>query len=163
MPTFDPMAPELFTERLHLRPWRPSDAEAHRGLWTERDPRSVRVIDGDGRPTVEDLRRWIADESDRRIESGLGLLPVERLVEADVIGYCGLIVGNASVEEPEIAYEFARRVHGHGYATEAARAVVAAAAVNWSVAAVGDDTSLEHGVLPSARQVGLPQQRPGGP
>lgn len=128
MPTFEPMVPDLFTERLHLRPWRPSDAEAHRVLWTERDPRSVRVIDGDGRPTVEDLRRWIADESGRRIESGIGLLAVERLVEADVIGYCGLIVGNASVEEPEIAYEFARRVHGHGYATEAARAVVAAAA-----------------------------------
>jgi RimJ/RimL family protein N-acetyltransferase len=32
------------------------------------------------------------------------------------------------VEEPEIAYELLRRVHGHGYATEAARAVVATAA-----------------------------------
>jgi len=36
-------------------------------------------------------------------------------------------VGRASVEEPEIAYELFRRVHGHGYATEAARAVLDAA------------------------------------
>lgn len=31
------------------------------------------------------------------------------------------------MDEPEIAYELFRRVHGRGYATEAARAVVGAA------------------------------------
>ena len=56
------------------------------------------------------------------------LLAVERLAGADFIGYCGLIAGQASTEEPEIAYEFARRIHGNGYATEAARVVVAEAA-----------------------------------
>ena len=59
---------------------------------------------------------------------GLGLFAVERLAGADFIGYCGLIVGQASAEEPEIAYEFARRIHGNGYATEAARIVVSEAA-----------------------------------
>jgi RimJ/RimL family protein N-acetyltransferase len=37
-------------------------------------------------------------------------------------------VGRASLEEPEIAYELFERVHGNGYATEAARAVLDAAA-----------------------------------
>ena len=32
------------------------------------------------------------------------------------------------MDEPEIAYELFRRVHGHGYATEAGRAVAGAAA-----------------------------------
>jgi RimJ/RimL family protein N-acetyltransferase len=32
-----------------------------------------------------------------------------------------------SFDEPELAYELLRRAHGHGYATEAARAVVEAA------------------------------------
>jgi GNAT superfamily N-acetyltransferase len=36
-------------------------------------------------------------------------------------------VGNASVDEPEIAYELLQRAHGCGYATEAARAVLEAA------------------------------------
>jgi RimJ/RimL family protein N-acetyltransferase len=45
-----------------------------------------------------------------------------------LIGYCGLLIGDASEEEPEIAYELARRTHGNGYATEAARIVVAEAA-----------------------------------
>jgi len=60
-------------------------------------------------------------------ETGLGFLAITRRVEADVIGYCGLLVGRASFDEPEIAYELLRRVHGQGYATEAARAVLAAA------------------------------------
>ena len=124
MATFESMASELFTDRLHLRPWRRSDAEAHRELWTERDPRSRRLIDADGRPTVEDLR----EQQSAQLDSALTLYAVERCVRADFIGYCGLIVGQASIEEPEIAYELARRAHGHGYATEAARIVVAEAA-----------------------------------
>lgn len=127
MASFKPMASELFTERLHLRPWRVSDAEPHRLLWTERDRRSLRLIDADGRPTVEDFRAHIAEQSvEARPE--LTLYAVERLADADFIGYCGLIVGQASSEEPELAYEFARRIHGNGYATEAARVVVAEAA-----------------------------------
>ena len=61
-------------------------------------------------------------------EPGLGLLPIERREEGDFIGYCGIVVGRASFEEPEIAFELARRAHGRGYATEAAEAVVDAAA-----------------------------------
>lgn len=124
---FLPLPHELITDRLRLRPWAPSDAEAYRSLWAERDPRSVRVIDKDGRPTVEDIRGWLT-ANPIGAEPGLGLLPIERREEGDVIGYCGLIVGRASFEEPEIAFELARRAHGRGYATEAAEAVVDAAA-----------------------------------
>jgi RimJ/RimL family protein N-acetyltransferase len=127
MATFRPMATELFTDRLHLRPWRASDAEPHRRLWTERDPRSLRLIDAEGRPSVHDLREGMAEQSQGSHPS-LRLYAVERLAGGDFIGYCGLIVGQASTEEPEIAYELARRTHGHGYATEAARIVVAEAA-----------------------------------
>lgn len=126
MASFKPMTPELFTDRLHLRPWRASDAEPHRQLWTERDRRALRRIDADGRPTVEDLRERMAEQS-ADAQSGMTLYAVERLADADFIGYCGLIVGQANAAEPEIAYEFARRIHGNGYATEAARIVVAEA------------------------------------
>jgi len=62
-----------------------------------------------------------------REQTGLALLPIFRRGEGDFIGYGGLIVGNASVDEPEIAYELLQRAHGCGYATEAARAVLEAA------------------------------------
>jgi RimJ/RimL family protein N-acetyltransferase len=51
----------------------------------------------------------------------------DRAARHRFIGYCGLTVGQGSPDEPEIAYELAQRAHGHGYATEAARAVVEAA------------------------------------
>ncbi|WP_408612227.1 GNAT family N-acetyltransferase [Glycomyces terrestris] len=109
----------LRTERLVLRPWALSDAEALRDLHAER---------GDGRPTVAEARAVVAGAIAAAEATGIALLPVTRRTEGDVIGYCGLTVGRATVEEPEIAYELFARVHGNGYATEAARAVLAAAA-----------------------------------
>jgi RimJ/RimL family protein N-acetyltransferase len=117
----------LLTARLRLRRWVPSDAEEYRGLWTERDPRAVRRIDAAGHPTVDEIRGWLTTNP-LAAEQGLGLLPIERRDNDEFIGYCGLTVGHASFDEPEIAYELAERAHGHGYATEAARAVVEAAA-----------------------------------
>lgn len=95
----------------------------YRDLWLERDPRSVRVISADGKPTVDDLRGNIRSQLAEAAPTGFCLLAVERRVENDFIGYCGLIRREATVDEPEIAYELLRRAHGRGYATEAARAV----------------------------------------
>ncbi|GAA2813956.1 GNAT family N-acetyltransferase [Kribbella solani] len=118
---------ELETERLRLRPWRPADAAEYRGLWLERDPRALRRIGADGRPTVDEMRGWLI-ENPLSAAPGLGLLPIELRSTGEFLGYCGLTVGQATFDEPEIAYELPRRAHGHGYATEAARAIVEAAA-----------------------------------
>ena len=118
---------ELTTDRLRLRVWRASDAEEYRALWAERDPRALRRIDADGHPTLDEIRGWLVDNP-LAADKGLGLLPIERRDTGEFIGYCGLTVGRGSFDEPEIAYELAQRAHGHGYATEAARAVVEAAA-----------------------------------
>ncbi|TDD14388.1 N-acetyltransferase [Kribbella turkmenica] len=127
MATYEDLPAELTTERLRMRRWLPSDAAEYRGLWIERDPRALRRIDAEGRPTVDDIRGWLAGNP-LAAAPGLGLLPIERRDTGEFIGYCGLTVGQASFDEPELAYELARRAHGHGYATEAARAVVEAAA-----------------------------------
>ena len=117
----------MSTERLRLRRWVAADAEEYRGVWLERDPRALRRVDAEGRPTVEEIRGWLVGNP-LAAAPGLGLLPIERRDTGEFVGYCGLTVGQASYDEPEIAYELARRAHGHGYATEAARAVVEAAA-----------------------------------
>lgn len=113
-----PMRMHLETVRLTLRPWAASDAHDYQALVAER---------GKEPPTVDGVRERIATQLDATARSGIALLPVCRRVEGDVIGYCGLIVGRASLDEPEIAYELFRRAHGRGYATEAARAVLDAA------------------------------------
>lgn len=117
----------LETERLRLRPWRVEDASFHRRLWAERDPRvpAHRRLTPDGRPTVADLEEWL-----RRHEPlpSPGLLVVERRGAGEAIGYCGLVENSVGrPEEPELAYEFLKRSWHHGYATEAAGAVIAEA------------------------------------
>jgi RimJ/RimL family protein N-acetyltransferase len=118
MPPFAPMSFHLETERLILRPWVDSDADELRALHAER---------GGETPTIEEMREIIAGGLARSAATGIALLPIQRRAEGDFIGYCGLTVGRASLDEPEIAYELFERVHGNGYATEAARAVLDAA------------------------------------
>ena len=101
-----------------MQPWAASDADGLRALHAER---------GGGTPTLEQTRELIADGLTNAAETGIALLPIRRRAEGDFIGYCGLTVGRATIDEPEIAYELFKRVHGNGYATEAARAVLDAA------------------------------------
>lgn len=119
-----PFPQHLLTPRLLMRPWQLSDSASVRALWAERDPRSRRVIDADARPTVNEMRTRIQDQLDESTRTGLSLLAIERRVEGDFIGYCGLNVGEGTVVEPEIAFELCRAAHGNGYATEAAQAVL---------------------------------------
>ncbi|MFF1634703.1 GNAT family N-acetyltransferase [Leifsonia sp. NPDC058248] len=114
----------LATDRLLLRPWRVSDAVVQHELWTERDPRVPphRRIGPDGHPTVHDIEEWI--RHDVRSAS-VGLLAAERKASGEVIGYCGLIPnGHGQDGEPELAFEFLRKVWRQGYATEASWAVL---------------------------------------
>ncbi|MFJ7195281.1 MULTISPECIES: GNAT family N-acetyltransferase [unclassified Streptomyces] len=115
---YPPMSLQLETARLTLRPWTDSDIDAHRELVAER---------GGGMPSIQHNRQMIEDERAASVRTGIALLPVVRRDAGDFIGYCGLTVGRASVDEPEIAYELFRRAHGQGYATEAASAVLDAA------------------------------------
>ncbi|MFE3907349.1 GNAT family N-acetyltransferase [Streptomyces sp. NPDC059153] len=118
MTTYETMSFHLETERLILRPWAESDAAEFCALLSER---------GKGTPTVEHIRTSIAELLTATATTGIALLPIQRRDEGDFIGYCGLIIGRSTVEEPEIAYELFQRVHGRGYATEAASAVLDAA------------------------------------
>lgn len=119
MTTYETMSFHLETERLILRPWADSDAAELRDLRSER---------GEGTSTLQYTQELIAKLLTATETTGIALLPIQRREEGDFIGYCGLIIGRSTLEAPEIAYELFQRVHGHGYATEAARAVLDAAA-----------------------------------
>ncbi|NGO78472.1 GNAT family N-acetyltransferase [Streptomyces sp. YC504] len=138
MTTYETMPYHLETERLLLRPWHASDAAELRDLVAER---------GKGKLTVESVRDDIAEMLTATETNGIALLPIQRRKEGDFIGYCGLIIGRSTLEEPEIAYELFQRAHGNGYATEAARAVLDAAAATgrkrlWSTIGTWNTPSL---------------------
>jgi len=113
------MSLHLETTRLTMQPWLESDAEYLRALHAER---------GSGTPSIEHVQAIIAKQLAATATTGIALLPIRRRDEGDFIGYCGLIIGRASLAEPEIAYELFRHSHGRGYATEAAGAILDAAA-----------------------------------
>jgi RimJ/RimL family protein N-acetyltransferase len=113
------MAFSLETERLSLRLRVREDAVWNLELLGEHEGGTTR--------TLAEAEQRLVDQNAQARETGIGFLAITRRVEGDVIGYCGLLVGRASFDEPEIAYELLRRYHGHGYATEAARAVLDAA------------------------------------
>ncbi|MBL1077121.1 GNAT family N-acetyltransferase [Nocardia sp. 2] len=100
MAAYSDFPASLSTPRLRLRRWCPSDAEAYRALWAERDVRALRRIDADGRPTVEEVREWlVANPLDA--DPGLGLLPIALRDTGEFIGYCGLIVDRSGRVDPD--------------------------------------------------------------
>lgn len=113
------------TERLWLGPWQLSDLDDYGAMVAERDPRTAAAPRGDG-PSHDELRASIERQQGARAATGMCLYVVR--VDGAFAGYCGLLVGKSTREEPEIGYELLRRRHGRGYATEAAAAVVAMAA-----------------------------------
>ncbi len=115
---FSSMNFEIITERLYLSMWEESDASWYRELVGER---------GIAKPTLDAAHKKVISFRDRALESGISLLTIRRKEDGDFIGYCGLIIGRSTLEEPEIAYELFQRVHGNGYATEAASAIIEAA------------------------------------
>ena len=116
---FRTMAFSIDTERLSLRLRTMADAECNLELLREHEGGTTLSIDEVGQRMVE--------QNQRAQVEGFGLLGIRRRNEERPIGYCGLIIGRGTFEEPEVAYEVLPQFRGHGYATEAARAVTEAA------------------------------------
>ncbi|MER8792417.1 GNAT family N-acetyltransferase [Mesorhizobium sp. M0983] len=114
---------ELRTKRLLLREWTDEDVEPIARMVD--DPRVgeylAKFVDRAG------IDAWISAEREYFREHGYGLWAIERLGTAEFIGFCGLVeVGYQARFTPAI--EVSWRLHpdhwGHGYATEAAAAVL---------------------------------------
>ena len=133
------MAMWLQTPRLSLRLRDEGDAEWNHELLGEHE--------GGTAESVRDVRLRLAKQRIESASSGIGLLTIRRRADDEPLGYCGLIVGRCSLDEPEIAYELLKRFHGCGYATEAAHAVLEAAFATgririWSTVGAWNEPSL---------------------
>lgn len=116
--------PEFRTERLLLRPWRDDDLAPYAEL--NADPEVMRHFPAR-------LTREESDASAARIrasfaERGFGFWVVELPGQAAFIGILGLAVPRFEAHFTpcvEIGWRLAHAYHGHGYATEGARASLA--------------------------------------
>ena len=106
------------TERLILRDDRPDEAESVIAVWT--DAEVMRHMGGPRDP--ERVRRAFEEALD--VKGELRFWAVEVQETGRRIGECGLIQKQVEgAPEVELVYILARDAWGHGYATEAARAV----------------------------------------
>ena len=114
----------LETERLVIRPYREDDATGLHDVfgspevmkWTPSPPSK------DVAETAQRLARTMAFTA--RQPQGMGLWALELKKPAEFLGQVGLFPVEGKGPEVEVAYELAPRVWGHGYATEAARALI---------------------------------------
>ena len=115
---------EIRTPRLRVRPWRDDDFESYAAM--NADPRVMEFF-----PSVlsrEESQARFALGHARMAEHGYGLWPVEVIGGAPFIGIVGLT--NPDFSAPflpavEVGWRLAAEHWGRGYATEAARAVLA--------------------------------------
>lgn len=112
----------LTTERLTLRELTPEDAPFILELLN--DPDFIRYIGDRGVRTRDDARAYIANGPAKSYAAnGFGLYRVALRAEDTPIGMCGLI-RRAGLPEPDIGFAYLAVHRGHGYATEAAAAVL---------------------------------------
>jgi RimJ/RimL family protein N-acetyltransferase len=133
------MQTSIRTDRLRLHLRDEGDAQWNLELLGEHD--------GGTAESVHNVRLRLAEQRTQAHENGIGLLTIRRRVDDEPMGYCGLIVGRCSLDEPEIACELLKRFHGRGYATEAAHAVMEAAFATgrhriWSTVGAWNEPSL---------------------
>ena len=112
------------TERLTIRPLVETDAEALHEVWS--DPEAMRYIPSEPPHTLEESLSRLRRHIERHERSGLSLWAVDERETGEVLGSCGLFPVEGTGPEVEVAYHFARRHWGKGYATEAAAACVEA-------------------------------------
>lgn len=117
------MGPVIFnTKRLIGRRLLASDVPALLEVYGDAD--AMRWV-GDGQPlTREDCKRWVEVTAGNYRSRGYGMSAIVEHESNRVVGFCGLVHPD-NQPEAELKYAFGRPSWGRGYATEAARAMLA--------------------------------------
>jgi [ribosomal protein S5]-alanine N-acetyltransferase len=114
---------ELHTDRLILREF--VSADWLEVLVYQRDPRYLRYSDWTDR-TPDGVQRFVQMFLDQQAEQPRRKFQLAVTLQAGgrLIGNCGIRQTAAGAREADIGYELSPAQWGHGYATEAARAIV---------------------------------------
>lgn len=116
------MQPELTTERLRLRPFLVTDAEAVSALAGDQEV-ARNTLNIPHPYDREHAEEWIASHRDQYERREAVTYAVTRTDDGALVGAVGLIMDGEN-DSAELGYWIGRDHWGNGFATEAARAVV---------------------------------------
>ena len=114
--------PTLPTARLLLRPFSESDADALFAL--QSDAHVLRYWDSPPWKERARAQQFIATCRQMEQEGSGARLVIERAADAAFVGWCCLVRWNPEYRSASLGYCFDDAAWGHGYATEAARALL---------------------------------------
>jgi RimJ/RimL family protein N-acetyltransferase len=115
-------APTLTTARLRLRPFGEDDAEPLFALHS--NARVLRYWDSPPWTERDRVERFLTASRELAEEGSGTRLAVDRLADGEFLGWCGLTRWNPDHRSAVVTYCLAEGAWGHGYATEAARALL---------------------------------------
>ena len=122
--TGEPGPLSIETARLRLREFVPDDWRAVQAY--QSDPRHLRYYEWTERSET-DVRAFVQMFLDYQTESPRRRFQMALTLKSsgELIGNCGIRINNPEMREANIGYEVDSRYWGNGYATEAARAILA--------------------------------------
>jgi len=120
-PAFQPSFP-IRTDRLALRPWRPDEVDVYHSL--RGDPEVVRYLYDDPLSHAQAADRLARLRSEITEPDAWMNLAVEIVASGRVAGDVGLCWRSDTHHSAEVGFTFLPNHRGHGYATEAATAMV---------------------------------------
>lgn len=115
--------PVLETERLILRQWREPDLDPFAAM--SGDPEVMRWVGGV--LSRDRAQAYIDRSQDAFARLGMGRFALERKADGALVGACGLMPSHRGVPLPpyiDVGWRLSREAWGHGFATEAAAAVI---------------------------------------
>ncbi len=136
------MTNTLFTTaRLSVREIVASDVDAMLSVYGDQEV--VRWV-ADGQPLARDLcEKWVAVTHANYAKRGYGMFALVANDGGQIVGFIGLVHPDKQVEV-EIKYALHRQYWGQGYATEAAKALLAYAASRFAIQEVIATTAPEN-------------------
>lgn len=112
----------LKTKRLGFRKWHEDDFDIANGIWG--DFEVTKLIDTRGALSKEQVQEKLKIEIERNKEYGVQYWPIFLLETGENVGCCGLRPREISGGSYEIGFHVCQQHWRHGYAFEAAQAVI---------------------------------------
>ena len=112
----------LMTERIGFSHWQTADRPLAISLWG--DPAVTRYIAQDGRFTPDQIDARLREEIERQRTYGVQYYPIFLRSDQTFLGCCGLRPWDGPEDALELGFHLCAPHWGHGYATEAARAII---------------------------------------